>query len=314
MTNDKMIQMLTTIISDTTTYLGIDNPKMASAKIISNPAGTACGYSATLQAAAEMLADCYKLQAAEGRPATTRGAQSIVQRLAKAFAKNCPTPAIAGIFADNGRYWICDGKRLMDIGEDLPGAVHANGGEPIKTAKAIPADGKYTVQYIPTPSQIKAYIAAYKGLYPSCNRKFSDDHKKLMIPLDGGAIWVNPDYLLDMVRLYPYSKVTYSSPVEALHFLPADGNPLGDTTEAVLMPMRADNSKDRADALIALAAKVASVPAADTREDTPIQPEPADPREASIMIASRQLRRMQRQGIEPRYYIPDEYGVLYPIA
>lgn len=149
-------------------------------------------------------------------------------------------PEYAGLAEENGSYYLVNGFLMVRFHYDIPELDHAEkkdiGDQPgmlqfIDDACARAEKlGKSADIELPDIEEVRTAAQL---------NKWAKRHKKeeLPIPLDGGRIWVNPSYLLDMMQIFPMHRI--------VSLTGNDTSPIlfgCDGADGILMPVR---SKDR---------------------------------------------------------------------
>ena len=140
--------------------------------------------------------------------------------------KNCndARPTMRGLFAYGDRFVICDGYRLLRLTSDISSVPHVeNDFDVASVMKGIGPTAK-TLQ-LPTIGELRAHMAAAKV---RCGKK--------MIPgpyLLDGFIYVNPQYLIDMIQALPgCTAYKPKNQTSAIYFEAPNGD------DGILLPVR----------------------------------------------------------------------------
>lgn len=127
-----------------------------------------------------------------------------------------------GIFQRGDKYFVCDGFRLIRMADDITSLPHVENNFKIENFFDKNYNDDSETFELPSISDIKSYISAEKAI-----------HGKKMLPISiGHGMYVNPQYLLDMIIALPectaYVPDTTVSPI---YFKSKNGN------DGILMPV-----------------------------------------------------------------------------
>lgn len=179
------------------------------------------------ESAAKMLIDARAAMDKKTTPAATVAA---VKRMTKAAMAHSNT-ALHGIFPDRGMFAVCDGCRFIRLHEDIESLPHVDltRVKPLDLSKCTPDRSQFTAEIeLPTVAELKAYIAKVKGIAGKEYYMYS------WMITDG--IYVNPQYLLDMVQIFPDARVYITNPKAPIYFESEAG-------EGVLLPVNPATAK-----------------------------------------------------------------------
>lgn len=140
----------------------------------------------------------------------------------------------SGLAEENGNYYLVDGYRMVRFEYDLPELEHAENFKRkpamlhhIDEARKTAAESdKDSFIELPCIEEVKESVAMNKE---------AKKHKKevLPFPLSGGRIWVNPEYLLTMMKIFTKVKTVAMTGGEySPIYFSCDG------ADGILMPMR----------------------------------------------------------------------------
>lgn len=163
----------------------------AAEKVINNPhEWVESNYFPFYANAASLLIDCLDSMDTKTTANTTVSA-------VKRILKNAKQDNFKGLVLYDGKYVACDGYRLIRLQNDIASLPHTTNNFNVNQAMK----GLYeTINCIdlPTPVELKAYIIANK-------RKVGKG--TIIKPYNlCGNVWVNPQYLLDMIQALPDCK------------------------------------------------------------------------------------------------------------
>lgn len=177
--------------------------------------------------AAKMLIDA---RAAMDKKTTPAAAVSAVKRMIKS-AMASSNRALHGIFPDHGMFAVCDGYRFIRLHEDIESLPHldTNKVKPLDLSKVTPDRSQFAAEIeLPAAAELKAYIAKVKGIA-------GKEYYKYDWPIADG-IYVNPQFLLDMVQIFPDAKAYITNPKGPIYFESEAG-------EGVLLPVNPATAK-----------------------------------------------------------------------
>lgn len=167
------------------------------------------------QNAAELLIDC---KAQLDTKTTPRGAVTAAGKI----IKNAPRDNFRGIWEDAGKYWICDGFRLLRLNDDISSLPHVE--KPADVSKAIDTAEKVEEIELPSAADLKAFISADKAKQ---GKHFHPTGYKVM-----EGWYCNPSFLLDMLSALPGCKAYKAKDsVSPMYFSAENG-------DGVLLPVR----------------------------------------------------------------------------
>lgn len=172
---------------------------------------------------------------------TPRPILAAVNSVIKTSVKSGCIPSYEGVFLADGHYCVCDGYRLMRFNQDILEAAHVETNDYNFIIAKIIDDQKIIkngeVLHIPPADEIKAFIKRERA-----DRKAAKEAGVLMpaktpMCIDG-FIYVDAEYLLDMVKAFP-GVVAYkpSRPINPIYFVANNG-------DGILMPIRPPKSKE----------------------------------------------------------------------
>ena len=153
---------------------------------------------------------------------TPRAAVAAVNRI----YKNCneARPTMRGLFAYGERFVICDGFRLLRLTSDISSIPHVENDFDVASVMKDIGPTAETLQ-LPSIGELRAHMAAKKV---KCGKK--------LIPgpyLLDGFIYVNPQYLIDMIQALPgctaYKPKNQTAPI---YFAAPNGD------DGILLPVR----------------------------------------------------------------------------
>lgn len=153
---------------------------------------------------------------------TPRTAVAAITRIYKNC--NASRPEMCGLFTYGDRFVICDGYRLLRLTKDISSIPHVENDFDVASAMGDVGPTGETLQ-LPTVGELRAYIIAN-------NRKRGRKTISKSYFLDG-FIYVNPQYLIDMIQALPGSTAYKPKNQKAPIYFKA---PNGD--DGILLPVR----------------------------------------------------------------------------
>lgn len=168
--------------------------------------------------AAAILIDCRADFDARHQP---RSIRPVIARV----IKNADKDSFQGLFKSGDKWVVCDGYRFIRLAEDITSLPHTDSHFAVE--QFIPKSCGATLD-LPSAGDLKAVIAAEKPMKgPRC-KPYSLKPYHL-----GNGIWVNPQYLLDMMQALPgCTAYTPSTKLSPIYFKSKNGN------DGILMPVR----------------------------------------------------------------------------
>lgn len=211
MTNEKRLELITAMVHDYDAKTG----NSLAEKTLSEPQ-TVDGYAAFpfYACAASLVLECL---AGMERTTTTAQASAAVKRIATGSTNQ----RMWGIATeDNENFYACDGYRGVCIRHDLPSIarVERDNRERIVnlcsgTISNARKAGKEALA-IPSAAQVKAYISTHKR---KDGKKTIVEPMKLETESKSFYVLVNPNYLLDMLYIFPTLAALTCHKTSSLH-------------------------------------------------------------------------------------------------
>ena len=218
MTTENMISHICRMLQDYDLHTG----SRAADLVISDPARwlRECpdGAFPFYDSAAEMLLSCREKLSAKTTPTSALNA-------CKRIIRSSNRKDMQGVFSEDGFSCVCDGYRLVRLKADLPSLPHVK--TDFKASKALPKEAGREIK-LPTIPELKSWIAERKAKIPGPWKP----RENAYILTDGDfRMGVNPQYLLDMLQIFPVSTARYTTAVSPLYFSSENG-------DGVLLPVR----------------------------------------------------------------------------
>ena len=138
-----------------------------------------------------------------------------LKRIIKSAGKNRNFDGIFETIGDDNikRYAVCDGYRLIRLNKDYKNMQHATDPriESDTFNKAIKGSQRDEIMPLPSIADVKAFIAQEKA---RPGKSYKANQSPYNVFLD---VWVNPEYLLDMLQALPgckaYKPVIRKNPI-----------------------------------------------------------------------------------------------------
>lgn len=218
MTSAKMYEHICTMLRQYDQETGRDDAE----KVIARPADFAVldrlPYYAFYSSAAAMLIEVRRGMDTKTTPKTVISA---INRIVNSVRPE--REQFKGIFLYNGKYVVCDGYRLIRLNDDISSIPHVENNFDVDCVmRGCNVDGEIIV--LPTVGDLKAHIAA--------NTKKVGRHRETKPYLLDGAVYVNPQYLIDMIQALPgCTAYKPKSSVSPIYFTSENG-------DGILLPVR----------------------------------------------------------------------------
>lgn len=198
------------------------------------------------------IAACYELAAALRDELTKKSGRGSVLSAAKRIIKNsqkyASSDALKGAWTCDAGQCVCDGFRGVILYNPLPGwpPVPATLDRNFDLQGAIDR-AKYVstreiTDLLPTIQQAKETIARMKAEHPEAYKRA---RHYLPAQIADTGIYVNPEYLIDMIEILPGARVLASAPLSPIYFEAPTGrgvllpvNPKAINTTCPTFPMR----------------------------------------------------------------------------
>lgn len=155
------------------------------------------------------------------------------KRLCNAIVKSQFRPSMQGIFEQDGYFCLCDGYRALRFNQDIEELEHAKEDGAIDITSVIRSAMEYNtgdLLNLPTMEELKEFVRENNEA-----KKAGRGKRPLLVD---EYIYVNPEYLLDFMRIFPgckaYKPMNKTGPI---YFL-ADGG------DGILMPVRPPKTKE----------------------------------------------------------------------
>lgn len=170
-------------------------------------------------------AACYELAAALRDELTKKAVRGSVLSAAKRIIKNgqkyAQSDAFKGAWTTDEGQCVCDGFRGVILYDPLPGLtpVPATLGRNFDL-QGITDGAKYDctreiTDLLPTVPQAKETLARMKAAHPEAYKR---TRHYLPAQIADTGIYVNPEYLIDMIEILPGARVFANTPLRPIYF------------------------------------------------------------------------------------------------
>lgn len=190
--------------------------------VIASPASWLSHENPVYRAAAELLVDLRAKLDTRTTPKTT--AAAVKRVIANVDSRR---PEFKGIFPYNEKFVVCDGYRLIRLNADITSLPHVANEFGVDAAmRGVVTHGETLI--LPSIPDLKAFLAEEKARK---KREGAKNFKLRTYCLDG-FIYVNPQYLFDMLEALP-DAVAYrpGKPASPIYFRADNG-------DGILCPVR----------------------------------------------------------------------------
>lgn len=171
------------------------------------------------------IAACYELAAALRDDLTKKNGRGSVLSAAKRLIKNgqkwAMSPEFKGAWTTEAEQCMCDGYKGVILSSPLPGLppVPCTPDKYFDLAGTIEGAKHDSTQeitdYLPTVQQAKETLARMKAEHPEAYKR---TRHYMPAQIHGQDIYVNPEYLIDMLELLPGARVFASAHNRPLYF------------------------------------------------------------------------------------------------
>ena len=171
------------------------------------------------------IAACYELAAALRDELTKKAGRGSVLSAAKRIIKNsqkyAPSDAFKGAWTIDAGQCICDGFRGVILYDPLPGltpvpaTLDRNFDLPGVIDRAKYISTREISDLLPTVQQAKETLARMKAEHPEAYKR---TRHYLPAQIADTGIYVNPEYLIDMLEILPSAQVFASTPTRPIYF------------------------------------------------------------------------------------------------
>ena len=198
------------------------------------------------------IAACYELAAALRDELTKKAGRGSVLSAAKRIIKNgqkySPSDAFKGAWTCDAGQCMCDGFRGVILYNPLPGLTPV----PAALDRNFDLEGvidgakhdgtREITDLLPTVQQAKETLARMKAEHPEAYKR---TRHYLPAQIADTGIYVNPEYLIDLIEILPGARVLASTPLKPIYFEAPTGrgvllpvSPKGIKSPCPTFPMR----------------------------------------------------------------------------